>query len=302
MAAYPSRVREHRPRRPSPIRADGFVVVVEPGDRIHFLDWGGRRVGPASCSSTGWPRAPGRGRRSRAGSSRRRADGRDGSPRPRPVGRPDRDRRYDLDGSPTTSSRSPRAPARSTTRHGGPRRPRVRGDRRRRRPPPGSASDAPGSSSSTAGWTTSARRPAMDVDEFLRGLDEPPEVMRSMTRLPRRPPGVGSGDAGTPTRSGRRGRRSSRRPPAGSSRRPGPTRSRRRVRTMFDYRPPTSCRRVTRRRSSPSAERPPGDDARRGVGDAGAGRASSVVDALGARPQPPALPAGRGRRRRSSAR
>ena len=50
---------------------DGFVVVVEPGDRIHFLDWGGERsgerCGPASCSSTGCRTPPGRGRPSRAG-------------------------------------------------------------------------------------------------------------------------------------------------------------------------------------------------------------------------------------------
>ena len=44
---------------------DGFVVVVEPGDRIHFLDWGG--VSPAGApgillihglSNTAWSWSP----------------------------------------------------------------------------------------------------------------------------------------------------------------------------------------------------------------------------------------------------
>ena len=48
-------------------------------------------------------------------------------------------------------------------------------------PQPRWASAAPGSSSSTAAGSRSRTASGMDVDEFLRGLDEPPEVMRSMT-------------------------------------------------------------------------------------------------------------------------
>ena len=41
---------------------DGFVVVVEPGDRIHFLDWGGEGTPGVllihGLSNTAWSWAP----------------------------------------------------------------------------------------------------------------------------------------------------------------------------------------------------------------------------------------------------
>src|ERR671920_233151 len=41
MAAYRRRVASASDRRDEAIEPAGFVVVVPPGDRIHFLDWGG---------------------------------------------------------------------------------------------------------------------------------------------------------------------------------------------------------------------------------------------------------------------
>jgi pimeloyl-ACP methyl ester carboxylesterase len=41
MAAYRSRVRSPSSPQPGSIDPPGFVVLVEPGDRVHFQDWGG---------------------------------------------------------------------------------------------------------------------------------------------------------------------------------------------------------------------------------------------------------------------
>ena len=88
---------------------DGFVVVVEPGDRIHFLDWGGSGEpglllihGLSEHGlDLGARRSP-----DRRGTPRRR----DGPARARPVRRPDRGLRRPTS-SPRTSSPSPKARA-----------------------------------------------------------------------------------------------------------------------------------------------------------------------------------------------
>ena len=46
------------------------------------------------------------------------------------------------------------------------------------------------------GWEDVARTSGLEPDEFLRGLDEPPEVLRSHGRVSRRPARLRSGDLG----------------------------------------------------------------------------------------------------------
>ena len=93
------------------------------------------------------------------------------------------------------------------------------------------------------GWESLEAATGMDVDEFLRGLDEPPEVMRSLTayladRARVRPA------TGTPTRSGRPGRRSSRPTRAGSCPPTRPHALEASVRAMFTYDPIATLRGV----------------------------------------------------------
>ena len=139
----------------------------------------------------------------------------------------------------------------------------------------------------------------LDVDEFLRGLDEPPEVMRSMAAY------LADRRGWDPSTLGRRpgaGRPRRRRRDAGRAARVGDPAARPRRRRPDDVRGtgPTP--------SSPGVSAPivavrritPGDERRAGRRSAAAGE-STVVELAGARPQPPPLPAGRGRRRRSSA-
>ena len=186
-----------------------------PGDRIHFLDWGGpaatgRAAGVLAIhglSQTGLDLGPGRAPSRGTGglatvvSMDLRGHGLSDAPTD--------DGAYDLPSSPRTSWRSPRAPGCST---------------RTARPARASCSSGMGSgrswprprrsssaraaralSSSTAAGSRSEASTGVDVDEFLRGIDEPPEVMRSLTAFLRRPLAVRSGDLGRGPGPGRAG-------------------------------------------------------------------------------------------------
>ena len=109
--------------------------------------------------------------------------------------------------------------------------------------------DRPGRRGVPAGPRGAARGHALDV------------------RLPARPPVVGPGDAGTPTRNGPRGPRSSRRRPVASCSATRPHALEACVRTEFAYRPADVLPQVTAevvvvRRTTP------GDEDETGVGDA----------------------------------
>ena len=160
---------------------DGFVVVVGPGDRIHFLDWGGPEGrGPGillihGLSNTAWSWAP-VARRLRA--VRRvvamdlRGHGLSNSPT----------EGYDPDtfvedvlaaaeGSGLLPSPADRV---TLAGHGfgaivAAWTAIAMGDR------------CAGLVLVDGGWESLETASGMDVEEFLRGLDEPPEVMRSMT-------------------------------------------------------------------------------------------------------------------------
>jgi pimeloyl-ACP methyl ester carboxylesterase len=166
------------------VEPDGFVVVVEPGDRIHFLDWGGpAAAGPAGepgillihgLSNTAWSWAP-VARRLRAvrhvvamdlrghGLSDAPTEGYD------PAAFAD-DVVAVAEGSGLLATTHDRAllaghgfgaivAAWAAVRLG---------DR------------CAGLVLVDGGWESLEAASGMDVDEFLRGIDEPPEVMRSM--------------------------------------------------------------------------------------------------------------------------
>jgi pimeloyl-ACP methyl ester carboxylesterase len=62
MAAYRSRVHPPSPSDPTSVDPPGFVVLVEPGDRVHFQDWGGTGVPGVvlihGLAATSWTWAP----------------------------------------------------------------------------------------------------------------------------------------------------------------------------------------------------------------------------------------------------
>ena len=176
-----------------------------------------RPTGPGVLLLPGLPASrPGRGRPSPGGSRRPTRDRRRRPARPGAVGRADgglrRRRRSRPTPSPWPRDPGARRTGRSSSPATGSGRSWRRGAGRAARPPvrrPRARRRRLGAS-----W----RRPTdLDVDEFLRGLDEPPEVLRSMGAWLGRPARVRTRPAGTRPGAGGEGRPWSRRPPGTSS-------------------------------------------------------------------------------------
>ena len=157
---------------------DGFVVVVEPGDRIHFLDWGGPGQGGIllihGLSNTAWSWAP-VARRIRA---------------LRHVVAMDL-RGHGLSDAPTEGYDPPSFADDVTAAAEGSGLLAVSGDRVVLAGHGFGAIVAAWAAASLGdrcaglvlvdgGWESLEAASGMEVEEFLRGLDEPPEVMRSM--------------------------------------------------------------------------------------------------------------------------
>ena len=300
-----------RPGRGPPPDPDaepaGFIVVADGDVRLHFHDWGGpaptrrsrRRAAPAGSPPAGLVVGAGR-----AAARARGADGRRRPARPGPVRRADgrattsttlaADAVAVAEGSGLLARRADRAGA----GHGfgalvAAAAAEVLADR------------CAGLVLVDGGWERIEVTTEVDVDEFLRGLDEPPEVMRSMDAwlADRRgfDPATWDADQERPPAT-----RSSRRPRATWSAPSGPTWSR-----------PSCgrCSRRTRSRRWPRSRRPwprwsrwaRATTARASRSCAGAVRRAArrgpVADPArglpGGRPQPDALPPGRGRPPRS---
>jgi pimeloyl-ACP methyl ester carboxylesterase len=173
------------------LEPDGFVVVAESGDRIHFLDWGGPAgatgqpgiLAVHGLSQTGWIWAPVARRLGGAAGSRRfvsmdlRGHGLSDAPTD--------DGAYDL---PLLASDVVAVAEGSGLLDAG------------REAGPGVVLVGHGFGAIVAaiaaielsercaglvlvdgGWESLETSTGVDVDEFLRGIDEPPEVMRSLT-------------------------------------------------------------------------------------------------------------------------
>jgi pimeloyl-ACP methyl ester carboxylesterase len=163
---------------------DGYVVVVDPGDRIHFLDWGGGGSGSPGApgvllihglSTSAWSWTP-VARRLRA---------------VRHVVAMDL-RGHGLSDAPTEGYDQPtfagdvRAVAEGSGLLAGPAdRVVLAGHGFGAIVAAWAAADLAGRCAGLVlvdgGWEDLEAASGMDVEEFLRGLDEPPEVMRSMT-------------------------------------------------------------------------------------------------------------------------
>ena len=170
------------PQLPPDPRAepDGFVVLVEPGDRIHFLDWGGPRAGPPGVllihglSNTAWSWAPVARRVCAV----------------RHVVAMDL-RGHGLSDSPTEGYDEPTFAADVVAVAEGSGLLETSGDRVVLAGHGFGAVVAAWAAAAMGercaglvlvdgGWEELESATGVDVDEFLRGLDEPPEVMRSM--------------------------------------------------------------------------------------------------------------------------
>jgi pimeloyl-ACP methyl ester carboxylesterase len=173
------------------LEPDGFVVVAESGDRIHFLDWGGPAGSPGESgvvavhglSQTAWVWAPVARRLGGANGLRRvvtmdlRGHGLSDAPTD--------DGAYELpvlgsdvvavaEGSGLLPAGDAGAPRVVLAGHGfgaivAATAAVELGDR------------CAGLVLVDGGWESLEASTGVDVDEFLRGIDEPPEVMRSLT-------------------------------------------------------------------------------------------------------------------------
>ena len=159
---------------------DGFVVVVEPGDRIHFLDWGGERHEPGvllihGLSNTAWSWAP----VARALRATRHVVAMDL-------------RGHGLSDAPTEGYDEATFPGDVLAVAEGSGLLAEAGDRIVLAGHGFGAIVAAWGAAALGercaglvlvdgGWESLEAASGMEVDEFLRGLDEPPEVMRSMT-------------------------------------------------------------------------------------------------------------------------
>lgn len=184
------------PEPDASLEPDGFVVVVEPGDRIHFLDWGageGTQATPGThpgilavhgLSGTAWAWAPtarrlgGRAGRTHLVTMDLRGHGLSDAPTD--------DGAYDLevlaDDVVAVAEGAGLLPAAGAERVG--ERVVLAGH--------GFGAIVAGIAAGLlgrrcaglvlvdGGWESMEASTDMDADEFLRGLDEPPEVMRSM--------------------------------------------------------------------------------------------------------------------------
>jgi pimeloyl-ACP methyl ester carboxylesterase len=179
------------PEPDASLEPDGFVVVVEPGDRIHFLDWGGPGDPAAGVmtvhglSQTAWAWAPvarrlgGNAGRAHVIAMDLRGHGLSDAPTD--------DGAYDLDvladdvvavaeGSGLLPIPAERAVEGRVVLAGhgfGAVVAAVAASRLGER--------CAGLVLVDGGWEALEDATDMDADEFLRGLDEPPEVMRSMS-------------------------------------------------------------------------------------------------------------------------
>jgi pimeloyl-ACP methyl ester carboxylesterase len=161
---------------------DGFVVFVEPGDQIHFLDWGGPAVSEAQpglllihgLSGTAWVWAP-VARRMRAVRRVVAMDLRGHGLSDAPT------EGYD----PPTLAEDVRAVAEGSGLLDGAGDRVVLAGHGFGAIVAAWAAEALGTRCAglvlvDGGWESLEASTGLDVDEFLRGIDEPPEVMRSM--------------------------------------------------------------------------------------------------------------------------
>jgi len=157
---------------------DGFVVVLDEGDRLHFLDWGGPAGGPGvllvhGLSQTGWTWAP--VARRLAGRCRVvAADLRGHGLSDAPTGA------YEL----SALAGDAVAVAEGSGLLGGQRRLVLAGHGFGAIVAAVTARELGTSCAGLVlvdgGWEEQERATGLDVEEFLRGLDEPPEVLASL--------------------------------------------------------------------------------------------------------------------------